>query len=241
MLQRSRQPDVSIVIPARNEAATIEQALHSVLAQAWPLERLEVIVVDNGSSDPTAAAVRRFARLHPELLIRLLREPRLGVSRARNRGARSARGRVLLFLDADSRLAPTMVASVLAHIHRGESAVSLRVVADSTDPLDRAFFFAATWLKERVRVPTQLCAVRRDVFWAVGGSTSSYAWPRTTTSCVGSELRDIPSGSSRKAPSGHRRGDCTVGRCGSDSSSQRCTGCSPSSESVATGHTEAEV
>lgn len=87
MLQRSRQPDVSIVIPARNEAATIEQALHSVLAQAWPLERLEVIVVDNGSSDPTAAAVRRFARLHPELLIRLLREPRLGVSRARNRGA----------------------------------------------------------------------------------------------------------------------------------------------------------
>ncbi|MCM8747001.1 glycosyltransferase [Thermomicrobium sp. CFH 73360] len=169
MPQRLRQPDVSIVIPARNEAATIERALHSVLAQAWPLERLEVIVVDNGSSDPTATAVQRFARLHPERLIHLVHEPRLGVSRARNRGARSARGRVLLFLDADSRLAPTMVASVLAHIHRGESAVSLRVVADSTDPLDRAFFFAATWLKERVRVPTQLCAVRRDVFWAVGG------------------------------------------------------------------------
>ncbi|MFN3336151.1 MAG: glycosyltransferase family 2 protein, partial [Thermomicrobium sp.] len=164
-----RQPDVSIVIPARNEAATIERALDSVLAQAWPLERLEVIVVDNGSSDRTAAVVRQFAQRHRELPVRLVYEPRLGVSRARNRGARYARGRVLLFLDADSRLAPTMIASVLAHLHRGESAMSLRVVADSTDPLDRAFFFTATWLKERVRVPTQLCAVQRDVFWAVGG------------------------------------------------------------------------
>jgi|UniRef100_A0A7C2B7L9 glycosyltransferase involved in cell wall biosynthesis len=169
MPRRSRRPDISIVIPARNEAATIERALDSVLAQAWPLERLEVIVVDNGSHDQTAAVVRRFTRRHPELLVRLVREPRLGVSRARNRGAQYARGEVLLFLDADSRLAPTIVASVLAHLHRGESAVSLRVVADSTDPLDRVFFFAATWLKERVRVPTQLCAVHRDVFWAVGG------------------------------------------------------------------------
>ncbi len=169
MPRRSTRPDVSIVIPARNEAATIERALSSVLAQAWPLERLEVIVVDNGSHDRTAAVVRGFAQRHPELLVRLVREPRLGASRARNRGARCARGHVLLFLDADSRLAPTMVASVLAHLHRGESALSLRVVADSTDPIDRAFFFAATWLKERVRVPTQLCAVHRDVFWAVGG------------------------------------------------------------------------
>lgn len=169
MRQRSQRPELSIVIPARNEAATIVRALDSVLAQAWPVERLEVIVVDNGSSDGTAAVARRFAQQHPELRLRVVREPRPGVSRARNRGARLARGRVLLFLDADSRLSPTMVASVLAHLHRGAAAMSLRVVADSNDPLDRAFFFLATWLKERVRVPTQLCAVRRDVFWAVGG------------------------------------------------------------------------
>ncbi len=169
MRQRSRRPEVSIVIPARNEAGTIERALDSAVRQAWPLDALEVVVVDNGSTDGTARVVRRFAQRHPELSVRVVREPRPGVSRARNRGACAARGRVLLFLDADSRLSPTMVATVLAHLHRGEGAVSLRVVADSSDPLDRAFFFLATWLKERARIPTQLCAVRQDVFWAAGG------------------------------------------------------------------------
>jgi len=51
-------------------------------------------------------------------------------------------------LDADSRLALTMIPAVLGHLHRGEAAVSLRVVADSNDPIDRAFFFLATWAKE---------------------------------------------------------------------------------------------
>jgi glycosyltransferase involved in cell wall biosynthesis len=169
MRQRSARPELSIVIPARNESATIARALASVHRQAWPLERIEVVVVDNGSTDATVPTVRRFARAHPELRIRLVREPRPGVSRARNRRARAARGRVLVFLDADSQLAPTMVPAIVAHLHRGEAAVSLRVVADSNDPIDRAFFFLTTWLKERVRLPTQLCAVRRDAFWAVGG------------------------------------------------------------------------
>jgi glycosyltransferase involved in cell wall biosynthesis len=169
MERRSVRPDVTIVIPARNEAKTIGEALASVAEQAWPLERLEVVVVDNGSTDGTPAAVREFQRTFPWLRVRLLSEPQPGVSRARNRGAEAAHGHVLLFLDADSRLAPTMIPAVLGHLHRGEAAVSLRVVADSNDPIDRAFFFLATWAKERLRVPTQLCAVRRDVFWAVGG------------------------------------------------------------------------
>lgn len=62
-----------------------------------------------------------------------------------------------------------MIPTVVAHLHRGEAAVSLRVVADSDDVIDRAFFFTATWITERVRVPTQLCAVRADVFRTVGG------------------------------------------------------------------------
>jgi glycosyltransferase involved in cell wall biosynthesis len=175
MERRSVRPDVTIVIPARNEAKTIGEALASVAEQAWPLERLEVVVVDNGSTDGTPAAVREFQRTFPWLRVRLLSEPQPGVSRARNRGAEAAHGHVLLFLDADSRLAPTMIPAVLGHLHRGEAAVSLRVVADSNDPIDRAFFFLATWAKERLRIADDYDLLRRirAAGWRVGFVTES--------------------------------------------------------------------
>lgn len=199
MPRRSTRPDVSIVIPARNEAATIERALSSVLAQAWPLERLEVIVVDNGSHDRTAAVVRGFAQRHPELLVRLVREPRLGASRARNRGARCARGHVLLFLDADSRLAPTMVASVLAHLHRGESALSLRVVADSTDPIDRAFSSLRRGSRNVCEYRHNYVRYTATSFGRLEDSMNGCAWLRTTISYVGSGRQDMPLDLSQRA------------------------------------------
>ncbi|WP_287437079.1 glycosyltransferase family A protein [Thermomicrobium sp.] len=79
--------DISVIIPARNEEAFVARALRSIARQAWPLERLEAIVVDNASSDGTAAVVLQVARELAPLRIVLVEECTPGRSRAKNRGA----------------------------------------------------------------------------------------------------------------------------------------------------------
>lgn len=91
---RYTQPFVSVIIPAFNTADTIERCVAAALDQDWPDDRLEVIVVDNGSRDDTAARAQRLGA-------RVISEPVRGRSRARNLGARESRGSILAFTDAD--------------------------------------------------------------------------------------------------------------------------------------------
>ncbi len=103
-------PRISVVIPARNEAALIASTVGSVLRarDCYRATRrdggaVEVIVVDNASDDGTADALARHTAGGGVLLATCI--PR-GAARARNLGARLASGRALVFLDADTRLPP---------------------------------------------------------------------------------------------------------------------------------------
>ncbi len=87
-----------MVIPARNEQATLPRQLDALLAQEVDAE-WEIIVVDNGSTDSTAETVTRLALEHPRL--RLVHESRPGVCHARNAGVTAARSDALAFCDAD--------------------------------------------------------------------------------------------------------------------------------------------
>ena len=94
-------PDLSIVIPAYNEAsrlpATLEKVLAYVKAQAW---NAEVIIVNDGSRDQTAAIVRTFAAQNPA--VRLVDNPgNRGKGYSVRNGMLNARGRIVLFSDAD--------------------------------------------------------------------------------------------------------------------------------------------
>ena len=81
-------PRVTVIVPCRNEARYIRACLDSILATAYPPDRLEVLVVDGQSSDGTANIVREYAAQHS--LVRLLDNPRRVVPTALNLGIQAA-------------------------------------------------------------------------------------------------------------------------------------------------------
>ena len=95
------ESDVSVVIPVYNRAAWLERAVASILCQTLP--PLEVIVVDDGSTDGTGEVCRRLEARG----IRVLLQSNQGVSAARNAGARAAEGAFIAFLDSDDLAHPS--------------------------------------------------------------------------------------------------------------------------------------
>jgi glycosyltransferase involved in cell wall biosynthesis len=97
---------VSVVIPTYNLAPLLGGAVESVRAQSWP--ELEIIVVDDGSTDETAELLERLARAGG---LRWFRQENAGAAEARNRGIREARGDWVAFLDADDFWLPGKLAA----------------------------------------------------------------------------------------------------------------------------------
>lgn len=104
---------VSIIVPVYNVEKFILEAIESVAAQTY--RRWELLLVEDGSSDGTAAAIEEYAGLKDEKRIRLIRQPsNMGAARARNRGLREAEGRYVAYLDADDLWAPRKLERQLA-------------------------------------------------------------------------------------------------------------------------------
>lgn len=101
-------PDVSIVIPCFNQGEFLHDAIRSVFRQAYP--SWEIIVVDDGSTDPHTRAVLRTLH-YPRT--RIIRQRNQGLSAARNAGMRTARGRFLVPLDSDDQLSPAFLTSTV--------------------------------------------------------------------------------------------------------------------------------
>lgn len=121
----ARDPLVSIVVPARNEERAIEATVRAFLAQSY--SAFEVIVVDDRSTDSTAAILSRIS--DPKLSVVEGEEPPpgwLGKPWALHQGASHARGELLLFVDADIHYAPEALRAAVAEIERsGASMLSL--------------------------------------------------------------------------------------------------------------------
>jgi lipopolysaccharide/colanic/teichoic acid biosynthesis glycosyltransferase/glycosyltransferase involved in cell wall biosynthesis len=105
-------PLVSVLIPVRNERAFIANCLDSVLANDYPPERLEILVIDGASHDGTRAIVDAYAsRVRA---IRVLDNPKRITPAALNCGLRAARGELIVRLDAHARLAPDYLSQCAA-------------------------------------------------------------------------------------------------------------------------------
>lgn len=110
------QPLVSVVIPSYNAGRTLAQTLDSVLAQTY--SNIEVIVVNDGSTDETAEVLRAYAGK-----VRGIDQPNGGLPNARNTGGRAARGEFIAMMDADDLCTPERVAVQVAAFQNCPEAV----------------------------------------------------------------------------------------------------------------------
>lgn len=137
-LEEHELPTVSIIVPAHNEAAVIDRCLNSVKAQDYPHEKLEVIVIDDGSTDTTAEQVENHVsggngngngsfrlRGKPIMVgpfggsLALLRNAgNQGKAVALNAGIDASRGEIVINIDSDVVLAPNAVRSIAASFAR---------------------------------------------------------------------------------------------------------------------------
>ena len=111
-------PLISVLMPAWNVAPFIGAAITSVLRQTLP--NIELLVVDDGSTDATASIVLA----QTDFRVRLLRQANAGVSAARNLAMAEAQGQTLLFLDADDLLAPDALARLAKALWRQPQAAA---------------------------------------------------------------------------------------------------------------------
>jgi glycosyltransferase involved in cell wall biosynthesis len=98
----NKEPAISVVICTYNREKFIGEALNCLAKQTLQREQFEIIVVDNRSTDNTAAIVKKFISDHPELQVRYTMEPNKGLSFARNRGMQEARASIITYIDDDT-------------------------------------------------------------------------------------------------------------------------------------------
>src|SRR5688572_27249140 len=108
---RTDQIILSVVVCTYNRADLLSRLLESFRTQAFEAQRYEIIVVDNNSTDNTSSVVREFCPSFSNL--RYFLEPQQGLSHARNRGWRKARGQYVAFMDDDARASRDWVETAL--------------------------------------------------------------------------------------------------------------------------------
>ncbi|WP_297808684.1 glycosyltransferase [uncultured Alistipes sp.] len=115
---------LSLIIATYNRARPLLEALESVVAQDAPPALWECVVVNNNSQDDTEARFADFAARHPAFALRMVREPRQGLSHARNCGIAAARGEYLAIIDDDERINPGFVAAYIRFFDTHPDAVA---------------------------------------------------------------------------------------------------------------------
>ena len=114
--------DLSVVVPTYNRAWLLDGCLRALVAQVELEAELEVVVVDDGSSDGTQAVLEHYASLLP---LRFERQPNRGQPAALNRGIELARGRICLFLDDDVIAGPRLLAEHVRAQREHDGAIAL--------------------------------------------------------------------------------------------------------------------
>ena len=163
-------PLVSVVIPCFNQARYLPEAVASIAEQTYP--NLEVIIVDDGSPDDTAAVARKLTARHPNLPIRLVEQENAGLPAARNAGVAASTGTYWLPLDADDVIAPSFVETCVKALERIPEAGFAYTDIQHFGGLDSVFrlpAFDADVMVHKNNIGCVCSLVRRQVWEDVGG------------------------------------------------------------------------
>jgi glycosyltransferase involved in cell wall biosynthesis len=171
-----KSPEVSVIIPTYNRRELVQRALDSVFAQTC--RDFEVIVVDDGSTDGTRAAVEGRPG------VRYLFQDNAGPARARNVAMRQARGELIAFLDSDDVWWPDFLETQIGVLerYRDVALVCARSIVGTREakhfPLTRELvvgdLYAQLYAESFVRTPATV--IRRSCLDTVGDFNESYPW-----------------------------------------------------------------
>lgn len=168
------RPSVSVVVACKNEEASIARTLRCILRSRYPSDRLDVIAVDDGSTDGTLAEMRRVALEHPSVRVISFAQNR-GKRQAMAEGARLARGEVLVYVDSDSFVYPSAIA---------------RLASSFSDPRVAAVCGHAEVENARVSLLTRMQEVRYYVaFRVVKAAESIFSAVTCCSGCLAAYRR----------------------------------------------------
>ena len=152
-----RQPLVSVIIPAFNVEDYVRLAVESTLDQTYA--SIEVIVVDDGSTDGTARVLEEFGSA-----ITLIRKPNGGIGSACNRGVAASHGEVIALLDADDVWYPTRVARCMAELVRSDAGFvtsDAHLIDEQGEAIGTSWFDLESFPADRLAQEI----VRRNYIW----------------------------------------------------------------------------
>ncbi len=118
-VESAQLPLITLLVPARDEEENIAFTLQDLHAQTYPRELMQVIVLDDGSTDRTTAIVEGMQRNWPQLQLLRCGEP--GKKAAITMGVHAAKGELILLTDADVRCGPRRVRSIVSHWYKERS------------------------------------------------------------------------------------------------------------------------
>lgn len=171
--------EASIIIPTYNRCRSLKRTLESLRKLNFPLNKFEIVLVDNNSSDDTPKVAFHFRKLG--LPIKYIKEGRLSFTVARHTGARIARGRVLLYIDDDVTVSKewlkTATSAFAKNPRIGMIGGPIKPIYEKRppkwvsrmNPIWLSLFDCGTKEKEISSVPGPNLAIRKSVLKEVGG------------------------------------------------------------------------
>src|SRR4051794_7899141 len=146
-------PQVSVVMPVRNGARWLGEAIESVLSQTFG--DLELVIIDDGSTDDTPCVLDEYARRDGR--VRVIGQPQLGLASALNRGVREVGAEVIARLDADDRMQPERIERQIGFFRAHPETALLGSWAEKIDEQGRHL----GWLRPQTRARELIATLQR--------------------------------------------------------------------------------